>query len=310
MALNRHTIPEMTGVSGPWVEPRHPERVLLASVPATAALLPHAEAAHAGLIQALYNPEQERQEAIRFEQGGLDVRHDHLARGISGSLTAERHFNADTPLEEKLEQLEQLLFPDGLKVVGVSYREAAGRAEVRSKLLTVEQEELLASIPVREATLLDRVREWNQLAARIGALENERLTPAEDSGQRLVRQARHHWIRVVKTMLEVIAFEVEATPALQRILDRVENIDIEIERRFRGGGELPGEDDGAEDELPGEDDGAEDELPGDSPDEVETAPGEGGEDVSDAPGGEDGALLAITTAHPDRPADTAEIQLS
>lgn len=299
MAYNRYTIPEMTGVSGPWVEPRHPERALLASVPATAALLPHAESAHVGLIQALHNPEQERQEAIRFKQGGLDARHDHVARGVSSGLAAERHFHAGTPLAEKIEQIEELLFPDGLKVVGVSYREAAGRAEVRRKLLTPEQEELLASIPVRGATLLDRVREWNQLAIRIGALENERVTPPEDSDQRLVRQARSRWIRVVRTMLEVITFEVEATPALQRILDRVANIDREIERRFRSGDELPDEEDGGEDELPGE-----------PPDEVETTLARGDEDVLALPEAEDPALPVITAAHPDRPADTGELQIS
>ncbi len=115
---------------------------------------------------------------------------------------------------------------------------------MRATLLTEEQRALLASIPVQGGTLLDCVNEWNQHAARLGELTNERDTPGRSAAEaRISREARNRWIRTVRTMLDVIALEA-------------------VERRRASRGQTPGEEDDPAGEPPaGEPDSEGDDTP-------------------------------------------------
>lgn len=255
MALKKFTNGEMLNATAPWVRPGEPERVLLDSVLSTAPLMRLVELAHAGLIAAQRDQEAARSASLRDDLGQTDTRHDMLARVVSAILQGHCLYHQGTPLGALLDALYLLLFPDGLQVVRAGYRDSAGRAQLREALLTEEQRALLASIPVQGGTLRDWVIEWNQLGERLGALSNERATPlASDIERPLNVEARNRWIRVVHTVLGVLALEAEDRPELQRILDRIAAIDAEVERRSRAGSGGPADgdddlDDGPDDDL-------------------------------------------------------------
>jgi hypothetical protein len=244
MAMRTLTVGEMLSVTEPWVQPGHAERVLLDTVAAAAALMRFIVQLHGELIGSQSGADAARIAVLTGELGQLDDRHDILAKASSGVLTAHRLYNQGAPIGEMLDALDQALFPDGLQIVRASYRDSAGRARMRATLLTDDQRALLSSIPVIGGTLLDWINEWNLIAERIGALSNERDTPARDSADvRVHREARNRWIRTVRTVLDVLALEVQERPELQRILDRVVEIEAAADRRraARGG---PSGDDG------------------------------------------------------------------
>jgi hypothetical protein len=255
MALKKFTTGEMLNTTAPWVRAGEPERVLLDSVLSTAPLMRLVELAQAELIAAQRDQESVRSATLREILGQTDTRHDMLARVISAILHGHRVYHHGTSLGALLDALYLMLFPDGLQVVTASYRDSAGRAQLREALLTEEQRALLASIPVQGGTLRDWVSEWNQLGEQLGALTNERATPLAGEAERPISlEARNRWIRVVHTVLGVIELEVETRPELQLILDRIATIDAEVERRSRAGSDAPtdgdaGLDDGPDDDL-------------------------------------------------------------
>ena len=73
----------MVSLSGPLTQEKHPDRLLLAAIPATAALLPTLDSAHAKLLIAQPRAAMpERAAAIIVEQRTLDIRHDTVIRGV------------------------------------------------------------------------------------------------------------------------------------------------------------------------------------------------------------------------------------
>lgn len=232
MALRNLAVGEMLSLTGPWIDPAHPERVLLDSVPTVAGMLRFIVQWHGALIGSQSGEDAARRAALTDELGQMDDRHDLLATAVSEILAGHRRYHQGSPLGTSLDALDQALFPDGLQIVRASYRDSAGRAEVRATLLTDDQRGLLSGIPVMGGTLLDWVNQWNQQAVRIGELVNQRDTPGRDpAAVRASREARNRWISTVRTMLDVIALEVRERPELQRILDRIAEIEAAADRR-------------------------------------------------------------------------------
>ena len=246
MALRNFTVGEMLSVTEPWVQPGHPERVLLDTVAATAALMRFIVQLHGELIGSQSGVDAARLAGLTGELGQLDGRHDILAKAVAAVLAAYRLYHQGAPIGAVLDALEQALFPDGLQVVRASYRDSAGRGRMRATLLTDEQRMLLSNIPVQGGTLLDWINEWNQVAERIGALSNERDTPASDDAERPVsNDVRNRWIRTVRTVLDVLTLEAQERPELRRIIDRVAQIEAVADRRRRASrGDAPGDADG------------------------------------------------------------------
>jgi hypothetical protein len=244
--MRNFTVGEMLSVTEPWVQPGHPERVLLDNVAATAALMRFIVQLHGELIGSQSGVDAARVAGLTGELGLLDGRHDILAKAVSGVLAAYRLYHQGGPLGALLDALDQALFPDGLQIVRASYRDSAGRATLRATLLTGEQSALLSSIPVQGGTLLDWINEWNQVAERIGALSNERDTPASAAAERPVsNEVRNRWIRTVRTVLDVLTLEAQERPELQRIINRVAQIEAVVDRRRRASrGDAPGDADG------------------------------------------------------------------
>jgi len=265
MTLRRYSIGEMASVTQPWVEPGNSERVLLESLPSAAGLVRFAEAAHGQVIASQTDAEAERRGVLLDGLETSNVRHDDVARAIFHYTQAPQYQHRGTPEERAFVDLQSVLFPDGLKIIQASYRDSAAHAEVRITKLTPARIALLTSVPVRGGgTLLDLVNEWNLVAAQMGKLQNDRVTPVEAASERLrFTKVRDRWVRVVKNVLGVLALEADERPDAQRILERVANIQTAVRRRLRAGSDAPandGDPDG-DDDAPG--DGAPVDAPGD-----------------------------------------------
>jgi hypothetical protein len=245
MALRRCSIAEMITVTFPWVTPGHPERLLLEALAGTTGLVRFAESIHAELIASQDDPEPAVLSALTNDLGGNNLRHDDLARFVWYSMTAYRHLQRGTPDELALESLQGVMFPTGLKIVHASYHETAGQAEVREAQLTGERKALLAGIPAQGGTLLDVVHEWNRVGMHIGRLANQRATPVRIASERVnIGAVRDRWVRVVKTVLDVLELEANDRPEARRLIDRVASIQADVRRRLRASsGGAPGGDD-------------------------------------------------------------------
>jgi hypothetical protein len=254
MSLRRFTNAEMISVTRPWVENGSAERLVLESMPGPAGLLPVTEAAHSALLASLSDAEAERLGVLLDELGLSHLRHDDLARIIFYTMQAHQFLHRGVPEARAILDTQTMMFPDGLQIVRVSYRESAGRAEVRSSQLTAERRSLLASIPVKGATLLDLVTEWNQVGTHLGTIQDQRATPAVGANERPNgRQVRDRWVRVVRAQISALELETTEHPDAQRILDRIANIQAEVGRRLRAGSGTPDEDgeDGEDGDEPG-----------------------------------------------------------
>lgn len=264
MSLRRFTNAEMISVTRPWVESGNAERLVLQSMPGSAGLLPFAESAHSVLLASLSDAEAERLGVLLDALGLSNLRHDDLARIIFYTMHAHQYLHRGKPEARAILDTQTVMFPDGLQIVHASYRESAGRAEVRNSQLTPERQAILASIPVQGGTLLDLMTEWNQVGTHLGTIQDQRATPSASAGERPNgRQARDRWVRAVRAVMTALALEATEHPEAQRILDRIANIQIEVRRRLRAGSGTPGE--GGEDDEDGEGDDEPGAVPGEDP---------------------------------------------
>ena len=161
MALKRLYNGEMVSLSGPLTQADHPDRKVLADIPATAALLPELDNAHDSLLSTQVKPEAEtRLAAIIKIEKSLDVRHDDLIRGVSGLLTSLAYLTRDPALAAGVLHVLSVLLPDGLDAVTRTYREEAGQAALLESRLSAADIALLKKIKILEGTAWDAVKEW------------------------------------------------------------------------------------------------------------------------------------------------------
>lgn len=254
MLLHRFSRPEMVSVTDPWVTPGHPERQVLEAL-LSAGVLRFMESAHAGVLGTLNADEGQRQSGLSSDLGGLNDRHDDVARITWFILRAYEILRRREPTGRATSELRAWLFPDDLHIVNAGYRETAGRAVARASQLTPERQNLLAGIPVGEGNLLALVTEWNQVGAQMGAIHDERATPVEV--ERVTpRAARSRWLRAVQTVLNALEIEAETRPEARRILDRIANLQAEVARRLSAGGNASDDDELAGDPADEPDDTA------------------------------------------------------
>jgi hypothetical protein len=259
MSFRQFTIAEMISVTRPWAEAGNPERRVLESMAGSAGLLRFTDAAHFGLLGSLTHAEAERLGVLMYVLDVSNLRHDDLARIIFFTLQAHQYLHRGAPEARAILDTQTVMFPDGLQIVRASYRESAGRAQIRRAQLTEDRQTLLASIPVRGANLLDLTNEWNEVGTQLGTIQDERATPVEGASERPNRrQVRDRWVRAVRAVMTALELEAGDRPEAQRILDRIANIQAEVRRRLRASDGAAGEG-GEDDEDAGE--------PGDAPDE-------------------------------------------
>ena len=235
MALKRLYTGEMVSLSGPLTRADHPDRRVLAGIPATAALLPELDSAHGSLLSTQVKPEaQTRLAAIIMAQRSLDVRHDDLIRGVSGLLTSLAYLTPDAQLAARLLHVLSVLLPHGLDAVTRSYREEAGQAALLESRLTPADVTLLKRIKLLDETAFDAVKEWISVGAQLGALEDERAGLPETSGPAAadVVTARNRWIRTVNAMRSVLDLVSADHPGVVKILSRITEAERKADRRI------------------------------------------------------------------------------
>ena len=243
MTLHRMTRAEMVSITEPWVTPGHTERQTLEAL-LSAGVIRFMESSHGDVLGTLDATEAERVGNLSSDLGATNERHDDLARIVHFTLRAHEVLHRRQPRGRALAELRAWLFPDDLNIVIAGFRESAGRASARASQLTPERQSLLAGIPVEGSNLLTLVIEWNHAGAQMGALHDQRATPAQTTAERVSpREARGRWLRAVKTVLNALEIEAETNAGARRILDRIANLRAEVARRLRAGGDSVLDDD-------------------------------------------------------------------
>jgi hypothetical protein len=235
MALKRLYTGEMVSLSAPLTKSDHPDRKILADIPATAALLPELDGAHGSLLSTQVKPEAEtRLAAIIKAEKILDVRHDDLIRGLSGLLTSLAYLTQDPALAAGVLHVQSVLLPDGLDAVIKSYREEAGQAALLESRLSAADIALLKKIKILEGTAWDAIKEWMDVGARLGALEDERAGLPETTGPAPadVVTARNKWIRTINAIRSVLDLVSADHPGVVKILNRLTEAERKADRRI------------------------------------------------------------------------------
>jgi hypothetical protein len=110
----------------------------------------------------------ERVTVIQAEKRHLDVRHDDVLRGCYLLPEALAFLTKNRALAAKLTNLQKVLLPEGLLATQKSYREEAGQATLLKSRLSNEDIALLKQIKTADGTLWDAIKEWEQLARKLG----------------------------------------------------------------------------------------------------------------------------------------------
>ncbi len=234
MALKRLYTGEMVSLSAPLTLAAHPDRQILAAIPAVAALLPELDGAHDTLLATQIKPAGEtRLAAIGKAQKVLDVRHDNLIRGVHGLLTSLAYLTKNAELAGRILLLLSVVLPDGIDAVSRTYREEAGQAALLEFRFSPEDMLLLKDIKLLEGTAWDAVKEWMDVGAQLGALEDERSGIPQASGPAPadVVSARNKWIRTVRAIRSVLELVNAGQPGVVKILDRFTEAERKADHR-------------------------------------------------------------------------------
>lgn len=205
MAFKRLTTEEMVQVSGAWVKDGDARAALLANEE-LAGLVARIDKAHDDLVAAQPEASDPRLPALMREAAATDLRHDSIVRGIDMVLNGFMLLVGEGPKVEALQQLHDVLLPDGLQAIQRTYRAEAGAAELLQKRLAKSpgSKKHLKEIAVEKKNLGQYVQEWIKCAEHLGDLEDERASLMKDAGPgdgtKLVN-ARNRWIRAVNALV-------------------------------------------------------------------------------------------------------------
>ncbi|MEP7123707.1 MAG: hypothetical protein ABJE95_22455 [Byssovorax sp.] len=234
MALKRLYTGEMVSLSGPLTTAAHADRQILADIPATAALLSELDGAHQSLLSTQVKPEAETRLAVIIKlEKALDVRHDDLIRGLSGLLTALSYLTSDPALAARFLHVQSVLLPDGLDAVTKTYREESGQAALLESRLSPADVALLKKIKILDGTAWDAIKEWIDVGAKLGVLEDERGGLPQTSGPAPadVVTARNRWIRTINAMRSVLDLVAAGHPGVVKILSRITEAERKADHR-------------------------------------------------------------------------------
>jgi hypothetical protein len=171
-----------------------------------AGLVPRIDKAHDDLVSAQPEADDPRMPALMREAGVTDLRHDSVVRGIDMVLNGLMLLVGEGPKAEALQQLHDVVLPDGLQAIQRTYRAEAGAAELLQKRLAKNPsaKKHLKEIAVEKKNLGQYVQEWIKCAEHLGDLEDERASLMKDAGPgdgtKLVN-ARNRWIRAVNALV-------------------------------------------------------------------------------------------------------------
>ncbi len=161
---------EMIPVSDPWVTEGTPARVAIEKVPPLAALKPQLQQAHGAIVE-LRSKDTPQLQALSQQETQVDAKHDALVKLIFNALTVLSDGAANGP---ELLILRDTLFPEKLKHMRKSYRGEVGHAVLVAKQMDEAMLARLKAVQLNDKTLFDMYTGWQETAAQLGKLEDER----------------------------------------------------------------------------------------------------------------------------------------
>lgn len=188
----------------------------------------------------------------------LDGRHDNLSRAIYSYLQALIQVARSPEDAKQYVDLLDALFPNGLRVLGLSYLGEAGAMIERTQRVTEPMLDLMAGLRLGDTPLLTYYKEWNGVAEEIGAKAQERArleVSLKLQGTAITAKntqaARYEWIGVTSAMMSNLAFIPLSLEAREMIVGPLtQSIQDALARRSSGNADdVDGDGDIDEDDL-------------------------------------------------------------
>jgi hypothetical protein len=244
VALYRLSIETMIGLSKTWTETRREE---VKAIPQTFAILPLLEAAHKGLFLFTgRDSETPKLRSISRQQTEVDHQHDdfyragfHYLNGLSALYSAM----GQEEDAQKILELRDVLYPDGLFGVNRSYPEEEGAAELLERRLTDSIKARLSTFLLAPGvTLLHVVVNQIARARELGRLEQEKRKVQEQEAQNPSpslgdeRRARFDWIEAVRmlerTLRLAVRHKTTTEPTINNLLADLQREEADADQKY------------------------------------------------------------------------------
>ncbi len=284
-----HNIPNnaMLNISAQWLENPEFRQTLEGGGHVGKGVLQQLEGAHEGFADLQHQRDSAH---ARLRQlidliTRLDILHDRKARSLYYSFDALIEGADDDQEIAQYRELQQALFPKGLRVIRLPFAEQGGAAVALDRAVGPELRAKLEAISVGPRTLLDLFEAWIKAGLELGKAVQQRAElraslSAEGSvgGEIDLRVGRKTWLQAVRGLLWAIESS-EALRGLEEPVVATLEEAVGASRRQRDDGEAPEPDDGEapapdEDVAPEPDDEAAPE-PDDDAELIDEDPDEG-----------------------------------
>ncbi len=243
MSLRNLTAETMIGISAAWLDPKR-TRPLIEGLPTASGLLPKIKEVH-GTLVSLHastdpapSPLRAELDAVKKASLETDLLHDRKLRAGHNLLSALADATDDPARAAAYLDLRDLLFPDGLSGAQRSMTAEAGAVEVARERMTPKQEALARSIPLPDGqSLHDLIEAWIKAGHRLGQLDEKRRALEEKLGQSGgvpkfdVAHAKNQWIRVARSLTELVALDHPPPETENRILAVLREEEARADRR-------------------------------------------------------------------------------
>jgi hypothetical protein len=180
--------------------------------------------------------------------GDCDVRHDSKGRALYNGLTGLAAGVDDPALARHYLDIRDLLFPEGLAILGRSYAYEAGAIEALERRMSPEVIAQLESVPMGTETLADWYRAWVEAGHELGQLLAQRATLLAQTtrgGTGVVdldlRVARGGWIRAVQAFLTAIPIMELSREERELVLGHLEEAVRQATSNRDSGDDEPGD---------------------------------------------------------------------
>lgn len=171
---------------------------------------------------------QARLGEISEELRVCDQVHDRITRGIYRALESTADLCATAEEGRRFIETRDLLFPDGLSINTLSYREESGNVLKVSQQATVSIRAVLALVVPNGKTLEDFFDVWVENGAQMGRLVAERASLIGDDDDTRVsagdlREVRNRWIRTMNVLLSTLDLIDMAEKDRRRLLSNLQD---------------------------------------------------------------------------------------
>ncbi|MEL6182941.1 MAG: hypothetical protein AAFS10_28555, partial [Myxococcota bacterium] len=197
---------------------------MLESIPTAAAMLPRLARVHSALEGVRSGNSEGGQRLLELvsEATETDRLHDRKVRGLYHLLTALSELTEEPMGAARYLDLRDALLPHGLETADLSYHDEADSALYAEQRLTPQQRDMLKRIPLPWGGIaMNEVDAWRETGRRLVQIEHHWATlkrkATGDGGSSDLIHARHAWVKVVRTLRQVL--ELDESP--KHIVDSI-----------------------------------------------------------------------------------------